>query len=169
MKGMGRTLSLALALGGLVGCSHASEAPPPRALPYAPHVEAQASSEKPVARPRLSRSVTLGQGVEEAYQPSADPGPGAQPSSNVVINNNVTVIGAPPVYGYGGYGYGGWGYGWGSGARDARVGSSPRNWGSQPWGSTGWEGAQRTAPPGQTPGVGGSWSPPPSYGPAQMK
>jgi RNA polymerase primary sigma factor len=33
----------------------------------------------------------------------------------------------------------------------------------------GWQGARATAAPGQTPGVGGSWSPPPSYGPAQMK
>lgn len=179
MMGMGRKLSLVLAVavaGGLAACSPPSESPPARALPYeheARAYEGEARSEKPVVRPRLSQTVTLGQGQQEAYQPSPDPAVVAPPSSNVIINNNVTVLGAPPVYGYGGYGYGygygGWGYGWGSGARDARVGSSPRNGGSQPWGSTGWEGAQRTAPPGQTPGVGGNWSPPPSYGPSQMK
>ncbi|WP_146652949.1 hypothetical protein [Labilithrix luteola] len=157
---MGRTLlTAALALGALAACSHAPDSAPPRALPFddQPVVQvAPPAAETPVARPRLSRTVTLGQGAQEAYQPSPDPPAAPGPSSNVVVNNNVTVIGASPVYGYGGYGYGygGWGYGWGGGGRDARVGSSTRNWGSQPWGSTGWEGAQRTAPAGQTPGVG---------------
>jgi hypothetical protein len=80
------------------------------------------------------------------------------------VNNNINMT--PPVV-YGGYGYGGYGgysyRGSRGGAVGGRAGTSPA------WRASGWEGAQRTAAPGQTPGVGGNWSPPPSYGPQQMK
>ena len=100
--------------------------------------------------------------------PSAPAPTQAAPGTNVVVNNTVVVQAPPPMY-YGGYGsYGAYSYGYrGAG----RVSDGPRGGsrGSSMWGSTGWEGARRTAAPGQTPGIGGNWSPPPSFGPAQMK
>ncbi len=120
-------------------------------------------------RPRLSRTITLGEGAEPQYTPSAaPPAPGSSPS--VVVNNNIVVQDGPRYYGgHSGYGgYAGHGYGRPTTFYDGRVGGASR--GSQPqWSSTGWEGARRTAAPGQTPGIGGNWAPPPSYGPAQMK
>jgi hypothetical protein len=120
----------------------------------------------PVSRPRLSQTITLGQGTEAPYTPPA-PRPQPQaggPTQNVVVNNNIVVQGTPGYYGYGGYqGYGGYGHPASFGSSDAAS-----RGGSQ-WSATGWEGARRTAAPGQTPGIGGNWSPPPSYGPAQMK
>jgi hypothetical protein len=116
--------------------------------------------------------VTLGQGTPEPiYVPGAQP---QQAGANgVVVNNNITVVNGQPGYGYGGYyggyGYGGYGgYGRGSSAvgvaRDGRGGGSgmPAN---GAWAPTGWEGAQRTAAPGRTPGVGGNYAPAPSFGP----
>ena len=120
-------------------------------------------------RPRLAQTVTLGQGGSEAVYAGAAPQQaqgmtGGGP--NVVVNNNITVVGSPGVYGGYGYGYGG-GYG-GAGARDyGRGSSSTSRAGAYP--PTGWEGAQRTAAPGRTPGVGGNWAPAPSYGPRTMK
>ncbi len=122
----------------------------------------------PPARPRLSRTITLGQGAEQPYTPTAPRTEVQQaPTPNVVVNNNVVVQGTPGYYGYGGY--------YGQGAYD-RPTSFPSNdgrsggyRGTPQWGASGWEGARRTAAPGQTPGVGGNWAPPPSYGPAQMK
>jgi hypothetical protein len=136
--------------------------PPPEREVIVTEQPAQVAAEPPPTRPRLSRTVTLGEGTDSQYQyagEAARPPQGAAQGSNVVINNNVVVNGgAPAGYGYGGYGYGGYvqrgGYG--------RPTTSS-------WGTTGWEGARRTAAPGQTPGVGGNWAPPPSYGPAQMK
>ena len=131
------------------------------------------------ARRRLSEVVTLGQGTPEPiYVPGAQP---QQAGSNgVVVNNNVTVVNGQPGYGYGGYyggyGYGGYGgggyggYGRGSsalgGAHDGRGAGMPAN---GAWAPTGWEGAQRTAAPGRTPGVGGNWAPAPSYGPRSQR
>jgi hypothetical protein len=123
----------------------------------------------PAARPRLSQTVTLGQGAESQYTPSAPPpvaGAGGG-NQNVVVNNNIVV--QPGYGGYAGYGgyrtYGGYGRATTFYNNDARGGSRAPN----QWGATGWEGARRTAAPGQTPGVGGNWSPAPSYGPATMK
>lgn len=124
----------------------------------------------PAARPRLSRTVTLGQGTGDSaqYAPSPAPSARAAPGQNqsVVVNNNI-IVSSPPAYGYG---YGGYGYGYGY------SGFAPRgadHFGSRSsaasWGSSGWEGARRTAAPGQTPGIGGNWPSAPSYGPAQMK
>lgn len=120
------------------------------------------ASEPPPSRPRLSHTVTLGQGTEPPYMPympSAPPSR-AEPaqSQTVVVNNNVVVQGAVGSYGYR----------WPATfyAGDGRAGGSR---GSPQWGATGWEGARRTAAPGQTPAVGGNWAPPPSYGPSQMK
>ena len=125
-------------------------------------------------RPRLSQTVTLGQGtVEPVYaQPAPQYAPYAQGANgaNVVVNNNITVVGAPPVvYGGYGYGYGYGGYGGGYRAREGygqSTGSASRAPGYAP---SGWEGAGRTAAPGQTPHVGGNWSPAPSHGPRQMR
>jgi hypothetical protein len=124
------------------------------------------------SRPRLSKTITLGQGTEWQYTPSAAvPAQGTvAPSSNVVVNNNIVVQGGAP--GYYGYGYGG-GRGYGRATTftnnaDGRFGARGTT-GAPSWGASGWEGARRTAAPGQTPGVGGNWSAPPSYGPAQMK
>ena len=93
-----------------------------------------------------------------------------EPNSSIVVNNNIVVQGGAPAY-YGGYGYGGYG---GYGRATGFYGGESRSFGAaqsttSQWGATGWEGARRTAAPGQTPGVGGNWSPAPSYGPAQMK
>jgi len=118
-------------------------------------------------RPRLSQTLTLGQGAVEPVYTAAPPqqARGAN-GSNVVVNNNVTVVGAPPVYGgYGGYGYG---YGGAGVARDYGRGSSSTSR-SGAWAPSGWEGAQRTAAPGHTPGVGGNWAPPANHGPRTMK
>jgi hypothetical protein len=125
------------------------------------------------ARPRLAQTVTLGQGTSEA--PYAGPAPqqaAGAPGGNVVVNNNITVVGGTPGYGGYGYygGYGGYGYGYGSsGARDHGRGSGSTSRGSGAWAPSGWEGAGRTAAPGHTPGVGGNWAPPSSHGPRQMK
>jgi hypothetical protein len=126
----------------------------------------------PAPRPRLSRTITLGAGRTESdapYVPSAPP-PRAQaaaPSQTVVVNNNVVVQGAPSYTGYGGfYGAGGYGRPTTFYTSDGRSGGSP---GGSQWGSTGWEGARRTAAPGHTPGIGGNWAPAPSYGPAPMR
>lgn len=129
---------------------------------------AMPTEEPPRAPPRLARTVTLGQGQGEDYSdPRAAPAPPASGGSGVVVNNTVVVQpaygGYGYGYGYGGYygGYGNYGYGGSREGRGARTGSS--------WGASGWEGAQRTAPAGRTPAVGGNWSPPPSYGPAPMR
>lgn len=121
------------------------------------------------SRPRLSHTVTLGQGAQAPYMPSTVPAPPvAVPSSGVMVNNHVVVQGAPQYpggyLGYGGYSYGA--YGRPSRAVDGHSGApgAPSR-----WGASGWEGPRRTAAPGQTPGVGGNWSPPPSFGPATMK
>jgi hypothetical protein len=127
-------------------------------------------------RRRLSEVVTLGQGATEpVYVPGQQPAQGAG-ASGVVVNNNITVVNGQPGYGYGGY-YGGYGYGgYGrsagalngarAGARDGRGGTAA---GNGAWAPNGWEGAQRTAAPGHTPGVGGNWSPAPSYGPRSQR
>lgn len=141
------------------------EAPPPPVV----------SEATPAPRPRLSRTITLGQGTEAQYTPApASPPPGTT-TPNVVVNNNITVQAPPNVYGYGGYyGYGYYGgYGSRGGYGRATTFTDGRSGGrtSAPpqWGSSGWEGARRTAAPGQTPGIGGNWAPAPSYGPAQMR
>lgn len=163
----------------LAACAHTREEvnaavvtpePPP---PSAAQAEPEVVEPAPASRPRLSRTITLGQGTEWQYTPAAAVPPkeaAAAPSQSVVVNNNIVVQGgAPGYYGYGGF-YGSRGYGrpttfYNS---DGFRGGRPRG-GSPAWGAAGWEGARRTAAPGQTPGVGGNWSPPPSYGPAQMR
>lgn len=177
---MDRTILASLAGGALLlcACGHTHEEmhtttvmemprgdlPPPPA----PDVPIAAATPEPTSRPRLSQTVTLGQGSEAPYIPSAPAQAQAAPGPNVVVNNTVVVQTPPPMY-YGGFGsYGGYGYRGGTG----RLSDGPRGGsrgGSSMWGSTGWEGARRTAAPGQTPGIGGNWSAPPSYGPAQMK
>lgn len=125
------------------------------------------AAEAPAARPRLAQTLTLGQGAEPSYTAVSAPQQGQGPAAgpNVVVNNNVTVVGAPAGYGGYGYGYGGYGgyaprdYGRGSGST-SRAGA---------WAPSGWEGAQRTAAPGRTPAVGGNWAPPANHGPRTMK
>ena len=121
----------------------------------------------PAPRPRLSRTITLGQG-ETVYGEARPPAAAGAPGGPTVIVNNQVVV--SPGYGYGyGYGYGG-GFG-----RGVRSDVAPAGFGATGTGSfsssnpPGWEGARRTAPPGQTPGVGGNWAPPASYGPAPMR
>jgi hypothetical protein len=129
-----------------------------------PASSAPVEPEVPRSRPRLSRTVTLGESsADAAYTerlPLAAPGQAGGP--NVTVNNQVIV--QQPSYGYG-YGYGYGGYGGRAVARSDRFGSR----GTSQWGSSGWEGPRRTAAPGQTPGVGGNWAPAPSFGPASMK
>jgi hypothetical protein len=157
--------SLVLGVALLVGCAHEEELRPARE----PSTDATFSMtppptqyEPPPARPRLSQTITLG---EQNYEPVAPPATHAPNNGvNVTVNNNV-VVNQPPVYG--GYGYG-YGYG-GFGSRGASDGNRGVGAGVTPWRASGWEGAQRTAAPGQTPGVGGNWSPPPSYGPKAMR
>ena len=120
-------------------------------------------------RPRLSQTITLGQGSEPQYTPAAPAVVHPAQGPNVVVNNNnnVVVQGTPGYYGYGSYyNHGGYGRPTTFYSNDGRSGGSR---GTSQWGSSGWEGARRTAAPGQTPGIGGNWAPPPSYGPAQMK
>lgn len=123
------------------------------------------------SRRRLSQTITLG---ETSYEPSYRQAPGAPGpnGSNVTVNNNVTVVNQPPAYGgYGGYGYGGYGgYGGGYGGSRGRSDGFGRSGTTRSaWAPNGWEGAGRTAAPGQTPGIGGNWSPAPSHGPAPMR
>ncbi len=178
-----RSVTVAVALFA-VGCAHTRErvttteavaAPVARTQPV-PSATVETTdaelyvSATPPARPRLSKTVTLGAGQADAsYSDPRAVVPPAQGGNTVVVNNNNTVVvQQPPVfYGYGGYGYGGFG-GYGS---SRAVRSDRGGWGSSnpSWGSSGWEGARRTAAPGQTPGVGGNWSPAPSYGPAPMR
>jgi hypothetical protein len=134
--------------------------------------QTQAEAEPPRSRPRLSQTVTLGQGNSEATYAGTGTPPGqgnAQGGgTNVIINNNVTVNNQPPAY-YGGYSYGARGYGVRSYGWGPTDGFS-RGTGTATWGQTGWEGARgRPAAPGQTPSVGGNWAPVPSYGPAPMR
>jgi hypothetical protein len=140
----------------------------------------------PPSRPRLSRTITLGQG-EPTYTDgrARDPAPYGGPS--VVVNNQVFVQPSPSLF-YGGYGYGYGGYVYGdggyrqptgSGGRGGRFGQGSGGAGASGaggaphapsgWSATGWEGAQRTAAPGQTPAVGGNWAPVPDVGPRPMR
>jgi hypothetical protein len=180
MKEM-RTANIAALAVVLAGCAHAQA----RETRTVEHVEAASSAEPeareerevvavdapapveaelPRSRPRLSRTVTLGEASAEAAYTERKPlpAPGQAGGPNVVVNNQVIV--QQPSYGYGGYGYG-YGYGGRAVARSDRLGAR----GTSTWGSSGWEGPRRTAAPGQTPGIGGNWAPAPSYGPAPMK
>lgn len=165
----------------LFGCAHAAHevhtttaveaAPPPSerdvvVVDTPPPIEP--APEAPRARPRLSQTVTLGQGQTEAiYTPTPAVPAREGGGPNVTVNNNITIH-QQPTYGYGyGYGYGGYGYGAGRGVRADGFGSQGQT--HQAWAPNGWEGARRTAPPGATPGIGGNWAPAPSFGPAQMK
>jgi len=144
---------------------------PPPALPPGAFADEPAA-----ARPRLSRTITLGQGGNETvYGTPASPPAAAAPAGtdpNVTVHNHVTVV-QPPVYYYGGYGGYGYGYGgrtgtpgWNATTRDGTTTTSQSR---GAWAPNGWEGAGRTAAPGATPGVGGNFAPAPSFGPAQMK
>jgi hypothetical protein len=125
--------------------------------------------EAALSRPRLAQTVTLGQGTDASYTAApTQQGPGTNGGPNVVVNNNITVVGGQPGYGgYGGYGYGYGGYG-GAAPRDYGRGSGSTSRAGA-WAPSGWEGAQRTAAPGRTPGVGGNWAPPANHGPRTMK
>jgi hypothetical protein len=142
------------------------------------------ATEAPAPPPnrRLSHTVTLGQGTTEGYTPMPAPenqGNGGGP--NIIVNNNVTVVGGTPAYGgyYGGYGYGYGGGGYGGTARggygegrsngNTTYGGAASTGTHQAWAPTGWEGAQRTASPGQTPAIGGNYSRAPNSGPAPMR
>ncbi|MBX3189061.1 MAG: hypothetical protein KF819_18715 [Labilithrix sp.] len=154
----------------LAGCAHTAssttiESAPPMtdreivaidAPPLASQLEA------PKARPRLSQTVTLGQGQSEGLYTPPPPPVVREGGPNVTVNNNVTVNQAP-AFGFGGYGYG-FGPGGGYGEPFGSHGQT-----HQAWAPSGWEGARRTAPPGATPGVGGNWAPAPSFGPAPMR
>jgi hypothetical protein len=140
-----------------------------------PPIASGAPAAAPPGRRRLSETVTLGQGTTEPIYVPGQQGQGQQQgaANGVVVNNNITVVnGQQPGYGYGGYygGYGYGGYGRGSSAlgsgRDSRGAGMPAN---GAWAPTGWEGAQRTAAPGRTPGVGGNFAPPPSFGPRSQR
>ncbi len=173
------TLCIGLSAVVLAGCAHAREEVRATTVTAEPATEtierevlaidsAPPPEVVPVARPRLARTITLGQGAEQPYIPAAPPQArtgSASASANVIVNNNVIVQGGAPAYYGGGYGYG---------RATSFYGGESRSFGTTPstppqWGATGWEGARRTAAPGQTPAVGGNWSPAPSYGPAQMK
>lgn len=163
----------------LVGCAHTREQVVATGGTAPPTVESEVRAadtappppESAPVRPRLSQTITLGQGTESPYAPAPAPtqAAGTTQSQNVVVNNNIIVQGMPQYYGgyagYGGYAnYGG--YGRATSSYDGR-GAGPR--GTSQWSSSGWEGARRTAAPGQTPGIGGNWAPAPSYGPATLK
>ncbi len=184
-RAIGGTLVL-LSLATLSGCAHATTQATesttvtrePAAIDPPPTVVIENAVVAPDSspRPRLSRTVTLRQGASEPIYATGPVAPQGQSGGpNVTVNNNITVVGQQGYGGYGGYGYGGYGgtrygttAGYGRGVtRDGfgTTGTTSR----QAWAPTGWEGAQRTAAPGRTPGVGGNWAPAPSFGPAQMK
>ncbi|MDF2695710.1 MAG: hypothetical protein K0S65_4093, partial [Labilithrix sp.] len=111
------TASLVLTL---VACAHSSEMQATTVTnePVQPTLEREviavdtAAPVEPVPppnRPRLSQTITLGQGQEAQYTPSAPPpqvpaqAQAGGPSQNVIVNNNVIVQGAPGYYGYGSY------------------------------------------------------------------
>jgi hypothetical protein len=166
---MARSLALGLLAFAIGGCAHAIEqAPPPQDRVVLavdkPVPETAFEPEPQRGRPRLSQVVTLGQ-ADYAPSPAAPAQPFGGPG--VVVNNNITVVTPPPMIlgGYGGY-YGGYGEGRGSSNNNGvsagyngaygRVGSG--------------EGAQgRPAAPGHSPGVGGNWTPSPSYGPRPLR
>lgn len=163
----------AAVLFALLGSACAHAAPPPPAAPAPDDREVVAVAEPapvlgpldedvaPRAPQRLSRTITLGQ---TEYAPMPTPGAAQAATAPIVVNNNVTVVNQPPpIYGSRGYGYGSR-FGSTPITRGERVGSAPSMWSHD-----GWGGAQRTAPPGRTPGVGGNWAPPPSYGPRAMR
>jgi hypothetical protein len=168
----------------LAGCAHTNEqrveaattttvaAPEEREIIAI--VDPAAPEDVPRARPRLSQTVTLGQGSADAQYtgPAAPPPPRAEGGNQpTVVINNTIVQQPPPVYGYG-YGYGAWGYrgaGYGAGTMRPDAFGTPGGQSRPAWGTNGWEGARRTAAPGQTPGVGGTWAPAPSFGPAPMR
>lgn len=169
----------------VAGCAHESEGshaavvasvPPEREAAVRLTDEGMPEPEPPRAPPRLSRTITLGQGQSEPVYGTPPQAPLASPTTpSVVVNNNVTVVGAPPVVvggyygGAGARGYGGYG-GRGGAARDAsRAPSGTTSSARGAWAPNGWEGAGRTAAPGATPGIGGNWAPAPSFGPRQMK
>lgn len=191
-------LGLTLGALGLAGCAHPGEEAEPQ-MPSAPRAaiaETNPSQEvaesaarrpgnaasshpsyaddaaDPRTRPRLSRTVTLGRENPELTYTSPPPpdarGPAGGPS--VVVNNNVNVA----AYGgaaYGGYpGRYGYGYGYGiEGSRGRTSGGTGTSAAAPQWGASGWEGANRTAQPGQTPGVGGNWPAVRSSGPGAMR
>lgn len=111
-----------------------------------------------------SRTITLGQG-ETVYGEARPPAAAGAPGGPTVIVNNQVVV--SPGYGYG-YGYGG-GFG-----RGVRSDVAPAGFGATGTGSfsssnpPGWK-ARAALRPRQTPGVGGNWAPPASYGPAPMR
>ena len=161
----------------LVACAHQEQAPPPQdrvvlavATPPARHAddapvpETAFQPEAPAARPRLSKTVTLG-ASEDGYAPT--PAPAAQPGGGgptVIVNNYVYAT--PPPMVYGGYYYGAYGYG---GAHGGRGGDGGWSQGSgDSFGGYGPTGP-RTAAPGHTPGVGGNWAPAPSSGPRPLR
>ena len=121
-------------------------------------------------RPRLAQTVTLGQGAAEpSYTATIPQQAQGNERGNVVVNNTITVVGSPAVYGGYSYGYGGYGSGGASaGSRDYGRGTSTGS-PSGAWAPSGWEGAGRTAAPGHTPGVGGNWAPAASHGPRSLK
>ncbi|MBS2018325.1 MAG: hypothetical protein JST00_35985 [Deltaproteobacteria bacterium] len=189
---MDRPIALRPLVGGLVasalmltGCAesvqssrdttvseHVLTSAPPPAADLPPNAFANDDAVAP--RPRLSRTITLGQGGSETVYgtPTAPAQPPAvAPSEPNVTVNHITVVQQQPVYGYGFGGFGGYGYGGGRGgvARDGSSGNGNGPARSNAWAPTGWEGAGRTAAPGATPGVGGNFAPPPSFGPRQMK
>jgi hypothetical protein len=171
-----RTVTALVAL-ALFGCAHTSEqhvqttsttVAAPEEREVIAIVDPPPAEEAPRTRPRLSQTVTLGQGTSDAQYTGPAAPPAARPDAShptVIVNN--TIVQQPPVYGYGYGGYGSWGYrGYGYGTmRPDAFGAPSRT----TWGTNGWEGARRTAAPGQTPGIGGNWAPAPSYGPAPMR
>jgi hypothetical protein len=126
-------------------------------------------TEPAARRPRLSRTVTLGEATAEpVYVAAPSTQSEGQSGSNVVVNNNITVVGSPPVV-YGGYS-GAYSSTFNSGVGYGMRDASGRGSGSRSaWAPSGREGAGRTAAPGQTLHVGGNWAPAPSYGPREFK
>lgn len=106
--------------------------------------------EEPIeARPRLRKTVTLGETYAVAPQRSAGAAPSGAPSVQVNVQTPVTVNN----YG-GGYGYGGYGYGY-----NYRTGYG--------YGTRTTVGATRSSAPSQK--VGADWPAIPSYGPPAMR
>lgn len=176
---MGPSLSRPLALvflglSALSGC--AEELEPPRYAVLAP-VERTSSTievrhvvpppappvdDELVSRPRLSRTLRLGQETV-AYDTGvrAAPPQGAPSGVTVVVNNNISQQQAVVVGGgYGGYGGGGYG--------------APRDYGSFARPSYGRAPSisappQPQAPNVSSPPIGGNWAPPVNYGPPAMR
>lgn len=155
-----------VAIASLVGCAHSETITPQTAADRDVAAVSESSSTgleaELLTRPRLSKTVTLGEGNRDPvyYAGAAQRGAssGAGFGTNVNIVNSFNTSTQTSNY-YGGYGYGAYGT---YGSRYAVAGSNQAFRGD----------VSRTTPTrtsSGTPPVAGDWPSPPNYGPRTMR